>query len=267
MSATPLGASEIDPASPNFLSAFQSAQVVVLGEHHDNPEHHALQARIVRDLNPGALVFEMLEPRHARAAFGILRGDAEGLESAFEWESRGWPDFDIYHPIFTAAPNAMIFGGALPPDRVRRAVSDGAADVFGGAAPIFGLDDALPDAQLAERVEGQRLAHCDAMPVEMLPGMVEAQRLRDAALASATVEALGEMRARPIERPVVVITGNGHARDDWGMPALLKRAFPDGNVQVATLGQFEGAAPEDPPYRHWVVTAPFDRGDPCEAFR
>ncbi len=241
----------------------------MLGEVHDNPEHHDLQARIVETLQPGALVFEMLEPRHAAAARDITRGDKDTLAQAFEWEERGWPDFAMYHPIFTAAPRAEIFGGALPPDKVRRAVSEGAAAVFGGASAIFGLDEPLPEDQLAVRVELQDNAHCNAMPSDLLPGMVEAQRLRDAALARATVEAVEEMRARDVQSRVVVITGNGHARTDWGMPEMLARAFPEtgkDRLRIATFAQFETTAPEDPPYGHWIVTEAVDRGDPCEAF-
>ena len=68
---------------------------------------------------------------------------------------------------------------------VRRAVSEGAATVFGGAAPLFGLDAALDPEEQATREAGQMAAHCDALPEDVLPGMVEAQRLRDAALAAA----------------------------------------------------------------------------------
>jgi len=225
---------------------------------------------MVETLQPGAIVFEMLEARHVAAARDIPRDDKAALERAFAWEERGWPDFDMYHPIFVAAPQAHLFGAALPADKVRRAVTEGAASVFGGASAIFGLDEPMPEDQLAARVALQDAAHCNAIPAEMLPGMVEAQRLRDAALARATMEAVEEMRADGSPRPVVVITGNGHARTDWGMPEILARAYPEqgeDRLRIATLAQFEGSAPENPPYRHWVVTETAERGDPCAVFR
>ncbi|MEM7751942.1 MAG: ChaN family lipoprotein [Pseudomonadota bacterium] len=245
------------------------AEVIVLGEVHDNPAHHELQARMVRTLQPGAIVFEMLEPRHADAARDIPRTYKDALAVALEWEERGWPDFDLYYPIFAAAPKAEIFGAAIPPEKVRRSVSEGAAAVFGGAASIFGLDQPLPEDQLAARVALQDAAHCNAMPAEMLPGMVEAQRLRDAGLARATLEAVEEIRQGDSFGRVVVITGNGHAREDWGMPEMLLRAYPavgDDRLRLATFAQFEVAAPENPPYRHWVVTDAIERDDPCLAF-
>ena len=135
------------------------------------------------------------------------------------------------------------------------------AAAFAGDATRFGLDQPLPPAEQAQRNRLQAKAHCDALPDTLLPRMVAIQRLRDAELARAALAALQDSGA-----PVVVITGNGHARADWGVPALIARAKPD--VTVATLGQAETGAPLPPGRFDKIETAPqADRGDPCEAFR
>lgn len=239
--------------------------MVLLGEHHDNALHHALQARVVSALKPGALVLEMIEPRHALDITPAIRSDAIALSNHLEWEARGWPDFAMYYPIFSAATEASIFGGALPRETVRLAVTDGAVATFGASATLFGLSEPLPNTERHIRETGQQVAHCNALPLEMLPGMVEAQRLRDAALAQAVVNAL----AQDFVGPVVVIAGNGHVREDWGVPAALNTyAEKSGqNLKIATLAQYEGAAPESPPVDHWVITKAAERGDPCAAFR
>jgi uncharacterized iron-regulated protein len=64
---------------------------------------------------------------------------------------------------------------------------------------------------------------------------------------------------------VIVITGNGHARADWGVPRMIAAADPE--VRVLTVGQFEEAAEARPPFDLWLVTEAVARGDPCEAFR
>ncbi|MFN7223288.1 MAG: ChaN family lipoprotein, partial [Paracoccaceae bacterium] len=46
--------------SGDVLDAVPRADVVVLGEVHDNPEHHMNQARAVFSLSPKAVVWEML---------------------------------------------------------------------------------------------------------------------------------------------------------------------------------------------------------------
>lgn len=109
-------------------------------------------------------------------------------------------------------------------------------------------------------------AHCDALPIEMLPMMVDIQRLRDARLAETALSAYADLGG-----PVVVITGNGHARRDWGAPALVERAA--GEVTVAALGQgetsgdAEGMDAPDGSFDLVEDAAPAERDDPCEDFQ
>lgn len=255
----------VDPAfgeelRPGDWSAFADADIVILGETHDNPTHHAIQADAVAALAPTAIVFEMLEPEQAARVTPELRDDKEQLADALGWEGSGWPDFSMYYPIFAAEPEAIIVGGALPGSEVRRAMSEGAAAVFGEDASAFGLDRPFEEELQADQEALQMSAHCDALPEEMLPGMVEAQRLRDAALARAVYDALEAEGP-----PVVLITGNGHADRAVGVPAVLAIALPEAAVE--TLQQFEVSAPEDPAADHWIVTEAAEREDPCEAFR
>jgi uncharacterized iron-regulated protein len=89
--------------------------------------------------------------------------------------------------------------------------------------------------------------------------MVDVQRFRDAELARVTLAALSETGG-----PVAVVTGNGHARQDWGMPVYLAAAAAD--VSVFVLGQSESGSGPDGIF-DLVLDAPaVDRPDPCEAF-
>jgi len=106
----------------------------------------------------------------------------------------------------------------------------------------------------------QRAAHCDALPEEILPGMVAVQRLRDAVLARAVVQAVEATGG-----PVAMITGNGHARIDWGVPSYLARVAPD--LEVWTLGQTEEAQALDGGFDEVVSAPAVDRPDPCAAFQ
>ncbi|WP_245943121.1 ChaN family lipoprotein [Rhodovulum viride] len=255
LTAPAAGAEEIGPAA---LSSLPAADVVVLGETHDNPDQHANQAAAVRALAPKALVFEMLTPDQAAKVTPGLRLDGVALGQALGWEASGWPDFAMYFPIFSAAPEARVYGAALPRDEVRRAVTEGAAAVFGADAATYGLTDPLPEAEREERINDQREAHCNALPDHLLPGMVEAQRLRDAALARAARQALDDTGG-----PVAVIAGNGHARIDWGLPAAFARVAE--GARLISVGQLEGAATGTPPYDYWLVTGAAERGEPCTA--
>src|SRR5438094_4333458 len=86
-------------------AAVQSAHFVLLGETHDNPDHHALQARLVRVASQGrkpAIVFEMLDVGQQQALDAAPR-TSEALAEAVNWSRSGWPDFSLYRPIFDAA--------------------------------------------------------------------------------------------------------------------------------------------------------------------
>ena len=196
--------------------------VVILGEVHDNPAHHAEQAERVARLQPRALVFEMLTEAQAARVTPDLIADAEAMEAALDWSESGWPDFAMYHPIFAAAPEAEIFGAHVPREAARDVFEAGLAESFDGDAARYGLTEPLPPEEQAAREAGQMAAHCDALPEDILPGMVAVQRLRDAVLARAVVQAMEATGG-----PVAVITGNGHARRDHGVPATLARVAPD----------------------------------------
>ena len=239
---------------------FESADVVFLGELHDNPAHHLRQAEYVAELAPTALVFEMLTQAQADLVTPELVADEAALEAALGWNASGWPDFSMYYPIFAAAPEAAYFGAAVPRDVARAAMAEGMASALRGDADVYGLTADLPEEQQAEREALQLAAHCDAMPAEMLPVMVDIQRLRDAELAYSAVQAFEAHGGQ-----VVVITGNGHARMDWGAPVYLMAAAP--GLRVMSLGQGEEGVPPSGLF-NVVESAPeVDRGDPCAAFR
>lgn len=244
-----------------WMSCAAHAQdVVVLGEVHDNPAHHAVQAQKVAELAPAALVFEMLTPSQADGEVLENVGDAAALEAALDWAESGWPDFEMYHPIFDAAPNARVYGAGVPRDAVMRAMDQGVVAAFGADAGAYGLKRALPREERTAREQMQYEAHCEALPREMLPAMVDIQRLRDATLARAAYRAHRETGG-----PVAVITGNGHARRDWGMPVYLTRIAPE--LAFRVIGQTEEDRPLDGEF-DVVLSAPaVDRPDPCDAFR
>ncbi|MCW9043245.1 MAG: ChaN family lipoprotein [Pseudopelagicola sp.] len=255
LAATPVAAQEI---TVEEIATLPEADVVFLGELHDNPWHHENQAAAVRALAPKAVVFEMLTAEAAAQVTPALIADKPALDAALGWAESGWPSFDMYYPIFAAAQGAAIYGALVPREAARDAIMGGdVVAAFGEGADIYGLAAPLGEAEQAEREAGQMAAHCDALPESLLPGMVLAQRLRDATMAREIVRAHDETGG-----PVVVITGNGHARTDWGAPRLL----PD-HLSVRSIGQLERTPDETPPHDAWIVTPQAEREDPCAGFK
>lgn len=242
------------------LSTLPAADVVILGETHDNGFHHRGQAAAIRAIMPKAVVFEMLSREQAANVTPELLPDAKALEAALGWNATSWPDFELYYPVFAALKGAKVVGAARPKSQVRQAYKEGAAAVLGPEASRYGLDQTLPQAQLDVRIQEQFEAHCQAMPLGMMGGMVEAQRFRDAAFAAEVLKALANYGA-----PVVLIAGAGHARTDWAVPALLKQAEPE--IRVLSLAFLEAPVEGGAPFDLWISTLAAEREDPCLAFK
>ena len=229
--------------------------VLILGEFHDNPTHHAEQAKALQAITPKAVIYEMLTPEEGAALADIPR-NADSMQAAVE--GFHWSNIADYAKVLAASP--VIIGTALPREEMRGAFTDGAAATFGEAAETYGLTTPLPEDEQVIREQDQFDAHCAAMPLEMMGGMVEAQRLRDAAFAKAVIDAHATHGS-----PVVLITGNGHARMDWGVPVYLARVQPD--LTLTSIGQGERQEPPEGIYSWTLNGAPSpDRGDPCAVF-
>lgn len=249
-------ASELVP--DEVLLQIAGAEVVIVGEVHDNPVHHRVQRDVAAALEPRAMVWEMLTAESAERINRNLISDPEKLAATIRWAELGWPPLSMYLPIFEAAPDAPIYGALVPREAARGAMEAGAAVAFGADAARYGLTVPLQEDEQTAREAGQMAAHCDAMPTEMLPVLVQIQRLRDAVLARAILTAMEDTGG-----PIVVITGNGHARKDWGVPNFLARMKP--GLRVFVLGQSEEGAIQGE--FDAVLDAPaVERDDPCAAF-
>src|SRR6266446_2198626 len=85
------------------------ADIVYLGESHDNPHHHLDQIRVLEvmlaDGARPALAFEMLaqDQQQAVDAAMLESADRSALAKRLGWGERGWPDFEMYRPLFDLA--------------------------------------------------------------------------------------------------------------------------------------------------------------------
>jgi len=251
------------------LDRLAGVDVVIAGELHDNRLHHAIQAWLVRAVRPKGLAFEMIpEAAEEAIAAHLAEGGAPGeIGPLIGWDDLGWPDWALYRPIFEAAPGAVVTGGGVARRDLMAAIRQGAAAAARDPALAEILANPLQAAEQARLEVEMIAAHCDKLPAEAAPGMVEAQRLRDARFAAATLRALDTGRG-----PVVLITGNGHARTDHGVPVYLNALRP--GLAVVSIGLIE-MAPETMPTDAEIAEMPYDivwltppepREDPCLAF-
>ena len=212
--------------------ALANASFVLLGEIHNNPDHHRLQARFIETLvrkgRRPAIVFEMI-PANLQAELDrhVQRGVSEAgtLGKALGWEERGWPDWTIYQPIAEAALSAALplKAGGLGAD-VQKALAKGKASPF-YTQTMEDLDLARPlkpEVAEAESLEIKQ-GHCNLLPAAAVEPMMTMQRALDASLAKATVSANAANGA-------VLIAGVGHVRNDWAVSHIIRQKLPDATV-------------------------------------
>ncbi|NOC46174.1 MULTISPECIES: ChaN family lipoprotein [unclassified Ruegeria] len=240
------------------MSAMRDADVLILGEVHDNPTHHLVQAEALEAVSPSAVVWEMVTEEGAQRLAQKAVSNPEELSRILKWAESGWPPLSMYYPVFEAS-GAPVYGAMVPRAAARAAMERGAATALGADAARYGLTVPLSPEEQAAREADQLAAHCDALPAEMLPQMVAIQRLRDAVLARAVVRAMDETGG-----PVAVITGNGHARKDRGIPTYLARLRP--GWKVVAVGQSEDGA-IDGEFDIVIDSPTAEREDPCAAFQ
>jgi len=246
------------------LAATDRADFIAIGERHDNPAHHGVQAALVAALQPAGIAFEMI-PESLETTVNQLRRDGAGrddLAAALDWANSGWPDFSLYAPILEAAPDAYIAGGGLSREVMASVYSDGAPGLGPEMTARYGLDEPLSAEVEAAMLNEQYEAHCEMLDRARLAPMVAVQRAWDAAYAEAWRRAglRGGGRA-------VLICGNAHARLRGGAPEYLARALPD--AAIAAVGQTEegDAASSAGLYTATIRSARPERGDPCDAMR
>jgi len=242
---------------------------VLLGEVHDNPEQHraragALRALVEQGARP-AIAFEQFdrnrqadidEARKAPAANSEAQA-AHVIERG-RTPKDGW-DWPRYQPFVVLALqyDLPIVAANLSRADAARVAREGIDAVFDpGTRARLDLDRIVP--ALQPRFEAiVRDAHCGALPESAVAGLARAQIARDAVLADAL---------RPyLTRGVVLLTGNGHARRDLGVPRHLDASE---RGRVWSIGLLEAGGGDSPAhYDAAFVTPPHERADPCESLR
>lgn len=248
-----------------LVATVGASPCVLLGEQHDNVDHHRLQARIVAAIGAGrAIVLEMVDRDH-QAALDASALDLDALPGALDWAKSGWPPFPTYRPIFEAAnaARAKLVAGNLPRADAKAIAKGGAAS--SASSPWVAQAAPLPEAARASLAEELRASHCGHLPEAMVVGMAAAQTARDACLADAMLTA---------ERSIL-IAGAGHTRRDRGVPFQLA-ARGSASVAIAFVEVAPGKnAPAEYADRWGAPALPFDFAwftpratddDPCKAF-
>jgi uncharacterized iron-regulated protein len=189
---------------PERLHTLLPADVLLLGEQHDAPDHQRLQREAVLWLaargQMAALVMEMAESGHGTQSLPQGATEAQ-VQAALQWNDAAWP-WKAYGPVVMAAVAAgvPVLGGNLPRAQMRAAMQE----------PSW--DQHLPPAALARQITALRDGHCGLLPESQLAPMARIQIARDASMARTAQQAL-----RP-GQTVLLVAGGGHVLRSIGVP-------------------------------------------------
>ncbi|WPC05877.1 ChaN family lipoprotein [Pseudomonas benzenivorans] len=212
-----------------LVERLADAERLLVGERHDNPDHHALQLWLLEALaarrEPGALLLEMLDAaQQARvdAVQTAARLPAD-LPAALAWQP-GW-DWALYGPILRHALTEGV------PLRAANLSRDELLAVY-RQPPALPAGAATAPAVRERLLTQLRQAHCGKLPDSQLPAMLAVQQQRDRRMAEALLAA---------PAPSLLLAGAYHVRRDLGVPLHLADLGAGAGTRVLQLAEV-GAA-------------------------
>ena len=254
LTCVPLRAATLLEARADTIAdAMRGRRVVILGEVHDNPTQHALRAAALRKyVESGArpaIAFEQFDRERQEAIERARRERPRDVDYLIT-EAKGAPSWqwDLYKPFVALALEydlPIVAANLSRVDAMKVATDAAPAPVDVSASLMRGQEEAIAK------------GHCNLLPDDALPGMARAQIARDRSLAAAIT---------PFARNgVVLLTGNGHARIDAGVPLWLAPEAREAAVSIAFLER--GSAESFASFDAYVITDATARPDPCEQVR
>lgn len=238
-----------------LAAALASSRMVLLGEKHDNPDHHRLQQNILAYLLAGnrvsAVAFEMMDSEFDSRIGGLAGTEINSLDQLkdqLEWDDAGW-DWTFYGPLIAVSLEAGVQIRAANISRAQ------VSEVYGQPLDpeVAGVLDGPAIDRLNVEIDE---SHCGMLPPSQFPAMVRVQQARDHAMASSLAAPASPDRAN------VLIAGNYHVRRDLGVPQYLAALRPDiAERDVLSLAILEVSPDSDNPADYlqaYSDLSPFD---------
>jgi len=266
--ATP---ARIDLDTQALTTAMTRKPVVLLGEVHDNAVQHAARATALRQLLRNgarpAIAFEQFD-RERQADIERVRretppADQSRADHVIKQSSgaRSSWDWALYRPYIELALeyDLPIIAANLSRADATRVSNQGFGAVFDAAIiRTLGLD-ALPPDVLRAQERAIDEGHCKQLPADAVTKLARAQIARDAVLMLAI---------RPhLQRGLVLLTGNGHARNDIGVPLFLSVAERERTVTIGLLEDRTATREWRTRFDTVFITPTQQRADPCATFK
>ena len=189
-----------------LVARLETPSRLIVGEQHDNRDHHELQLWLLQSLGErraqGSLLLEMLTPDQQPRVDDVRHASTPpaDLPVALAWQS-GW-DWSLYGPIvrFALTQQYPLLAANLDTLEVR-AVYANPPTLSGSRSNAASVKN-----ELLKQVSD---SHCGLLPKSQMPAMLAVQQQRDRRMAE-------RLLAAPA--PSLLFAGAYHARKDVGVP-------------------------------------------------
>lgn len=189
-----------------LVNRLAAPEQVIIGEQHDNADHHAVQLWLLQSLGErrpqGSLLLEMLTPDQQSKVDALRQPSSPpaDLPAALAWQD-GW-DWHLYGPIvrYALSQPYPLLAANLENSEIRAFYHQPPA-LSGSRSNATSVKKALLE-QISD-------SHCGLLPESQMPAMLAVQQQRDRRMAE-------RMLAAPT--PSMLLAGAWHARKDVGVP-------------------------------------------------
>ena len=235
-----------------FIDDVTQADVIVLGEEHDDATGHAVQLAVVEDVlnerSGGVVAMEMLERDEQILIDDYVDGLIDATTFAKETGSTDWAGKGSWMAWYQPVVDAAL-------ERNARVVAANAPRRYARLARVQGWDAIreLPEARSwlvelpPEPIEGTYRdrfyeimspsdhGEDDETDLSYIDTFYDAQQVWDATMADSVVKAIGEHGS-----PVILLLGRFHSDHDGGTVQEIRRQLPDHRIRTISLETSRG---------------------------
>jgi uncharacterized iron-regulated protein len=213
------------------VTALLPADIILLGEQHDAPEHQFIQREVIESLQArgllGAVALEMAPQGGSTLGLPATATEA-AVQAALNWQDEAWLWANYAPPVMAAVRAGVpVLGANLPRTAMRAAMGNAQ------------LDALLPAAALQAQQEAIREGHCGLLPASQVAPMARIQIARDQAMAQTLTNLVTPGKT------VVLLAGAGHVDRGLGVPLHLKAGITAKSVALRPASSVNGERSAD----------------------
>lgn len=248
-------------------SAIAENTIYLLGEVHDNPNAHSqrfefIEKLLTKNFKP-VIAMEQFD-RENQATLNQALSSCKDAECVIKKAGgKAW-EWTYYKPVIETALKLrlpIVAANLSSKDAMKISRNGLAAAISPETLNDFNLNTPLDRDLFQKQKTAIEIGHCHMLPASALPGMVNAQVARDVWMAKTIRD--------NASHGLILLAGNGHVRKDIGVFYWLSSA-ERARTQVIAYTEDEDVArgtAETSVYDRTIRVEPFERGDPCEAFK